>query len=86
MTKVNHNFFKISYFPSTIIEWIKLDSNIGVSPSYLSFKKRTLEFIRPHPNSIFNVLNSLALTYLTRSRLSLSHLCYHKFTVTFVIE
>ena len=77
--KANHSFFKNNFFPSTIIEWNKLDSNIHCSPSYKLFRKRILEFIRPQPNSIFNVPNSLGLTYLTRLRVGLSHLCEHKF-------
>ena len=55
--KANHSFFKNTFFPSTIIEWNKLDSNIRCSPSYKRFRKRILEFIRPQPNSIFNVPN-----------------------------
>ena len=54
--KANHSFFKNTFFPSTIIEWNKLDSNIRCSPSYKLFRKRILEFIRPQPNSIFNSL------------------------------
>ena len=66
-----------------IIEWNKLDSNIRCSPSYKLFRKRILEFIRPQPNSIFNVPNSLGLTYLTRLRVGLSHLREHKFRHNF---
>ena len=71
------------FFPSTIIEWNKLDSNICCSPSYKLFRKRILEFIRPQPNSIFNVPNSLGLTYLTRLRVGLSHWHEHKFRHNF---
>ena len=53
------------------------------SPSYKLFRKRILEFIRPHPNSIFNVPNCLGLTYLTRLRVGLSHLREHKFRHNF---
>ena len=71
------------FFPSTIIEWNKLDSNICCSPSYKLFRKQILKFIRPQPNSIFNVPNSLGLTYLTRLRVGLSHLREHKFRHNF---
>ena len=81
--KANHSFFKNTFFPSTIIEWNKLDSNIRCSPSYKLFRKRILEFIRPQPNSIFNIPNSLGLTYLTRLRVGLSHLREHKFRHNF---
>ena len=39
--------------------------------------------MRPQSNSIFNVLNSLGLTYLTRLRVGLSHLCEQKFRHNF---
>ena len=77
--KANHSFFKNTFFPSTIIEWNKLDSNIRCPPSYKLFRKRIQEFIRLRPNSIFNVPNSLGLTYLTRLFVGLIHLREHKF-------
>ena len=83
LIKANHSFFKNTFFPSTIIEWNKLDSNIRCSPSNKLFRKRILKFIRPPPNSIFNVPNSLGLTYLTRLRVGLSHLREHKFCHNF---
>ena len=67
-------------FLCTIIEWNKLDSNICYSPSY----KRILEFARPSPNSIFNIPNSLGLTYLNRLHVGLSHSCEHKFRHNFL--
>ena len=81
--KTNHSFFKSTFFPSIIIEWNKLDSNIRCSPSYKLFRKRILELIRPQPNSIFIVPNSLGLTYLTRLRVGSSHLREHKFRHNF---
>ena len=38
-----------------------------------------LEFITPHPNSIFNIPNTLGLVDLTKLRLGLSHLRNHKY-------
>ena len=81
--KANHSFFKNTFFPPTIIEGDKLDSNIRCSPSYKLLRNRILEFIRSQPNSIFNVPNSLGLTYLTRLRVGLSHLREHKFRHNF---
>ena len=66
-------------FPSTIIEWNKLDSNIRCSPSYKLFRKRILDFIRPHPNSIFNAPNFLGSAYRIRLSFGLIHLREHKF-------
>ena len=77
--KANQSFFKNTFFPSTVIEWNKSDLNICCSPSYKLFRKRILEFIRPQPNSIFNVPNSLGLIYLNRLRVGLSHLREHIF-------
>ena len=44
---VKHDFFKKTCFPSTIIEWNKLDWKIKKSESFENFKKRILSFIRP---------------------------------------
>ena len=64
-------------FPSTIIEWNKLDPNIHSYPYLKLFRKRILEFIRPHRNGICDVPNSLGLTYLISLRVGLSYLREH---------
>ena len=79
--KASHSFFKITLFLSTITELNNLDSNIRCSPSFQLFRKRILEFIRP--SSIFNIPNSLGLTYLTKLRVGLSRLRKHKFRHNF---
>ena len=56
---VKHDFFKNTFFPSTIIEWNKLDWKIKNSESIETFKKRVLSFIRPSPNSTFNCLKTI---------------------------
>ena len=61
---VKHDYFKNSFFPSTITEWNKLDCYIKNSDSFAIFKKRILEFIRPKPNSIFNIHNPLGIKSL----------------------
>ena len=68
-----HSFFKNSFFPSTVIEWNKLDSNLRSPTSLSVFKKNLLKFIRPSPNSVFNCHNCKGIIYLTRLRLGLSH-------------
>ena len=40
-----HNFFKKSFFPSTVIEWNKLDPNLRSAASLNFFKKNLLKFI-----------------------------------------
>ena len=77
--KIRNNFFLNSFFPSALVEWNKLDSDIRNSPSYSTFKKKILNFIRPCSNDIFNVSHPKGLIFLTRLRADLSHLSEHKF-------
>ena len=77
--KFRYNFFKNSFFPSTVPEWNKPAPDLRNSGSFSAFKKSILNFIRPSPNSIFNCHNPKALKFITRLRLGLSHLRYHKF-------
>ena len=80
---VKHDNFKNSFFPSTVIEWNKLDSNIRNSESLALFKKRILVFIRPFANSTFQCNNPKRLKLITKLRLGLSHLRFHKFKPSF---
>ena len=80
---VKHDYFKNSFFPSAITEWNKLDCHIKNSDSFAIFKKIILEFIRPKPNSTFNIHNPLGIKYLTRLRVGFSHLKEHKFRHNF---
>ena len=68
----------IIFYSSTIIEWKDFAPDLRNSDSYSTFKKIFLNFIRPSPNSIFNCHNPEALRFITRLRLGLSHLRYHK--------
>ena len=52
LLNANHNFFKNSFFPSTIIEWNKLDPGLRKAESLSLFKTNILEFIRPSPNCL----------------------------------
>ena len=81
--KTRSNFFRNSFFPSTITEWNKLDCDIRSSDSLNIFKLSLLKFVRPVANSIFDINNPYALKLLTRLRLGLSHLRYHKFRHNF---
>ena len=60
--KGNHSFFDKNFFPSTNLEWNKLEKNICSFPSYKFFKKQSLECIISCPKSTFNVPNSYSLT------------------------
>ena len=83
LLNVKCDYFKNFFFPSTIMEWNNLDSNIRNSESLALFKKRILAFIRPSANSNFYCLNSNGLKLITRLRLGLSHLRFHKFKHSF---
>ena len=81
--KTRHTFLKNSFFPSTIIEWNKLDHNIRNSSSFNIFRKSILKFIRPSANSLFNCHNPKEIKFITRLRLGLSYLREHKFKHSF---
>ena len=81
--KTRSNFFRNSFLPSTITEWNKLDCDIRNSDSLNVFKLSLLKFVRPVANSVFDINNPYGLKLLTRLRLGLSHLCYHKFRHNF---
>ena len=83
LLNANHNFFKNSFFPSTIIEWNKLDPGLRKAESLSLFKTNILKFIRPSPNSVYNCHNPKGLKFITRLRLGLSHLREHKFKHSF---
>ena len=78
-----YDYFKNSFFPSAITEWNKLDCFVKTADSFHVFKKHILNFIRPLPNSIFNIHNPLGTKYLTRLRIGFSHLKEYKFRNNF---
>ena len=63
--KTRHTFLKNSLFPSTIIEWNKLDHNITISCSFNIFRKSILKFIRPSADSLFNWYNPKWIKFIT---------------------
>ena len=83
LMNVKHNFLKNTFFPSTIIEWNKLDPEISNSASFDSFKENIHKSIRPAPKSIFQCHNPKGIKYLTRLRVNFSHLRDHKFKNSF---
>ena len=68
---------------SVIIEWNNIDSNLRNSKSISVFKEKILNFIRPSPNSVFDIRNPKGIKLITRLRLGLSHLREHKFKHSF---
>ena len=83
LINTNHNFFKNSFFPSTIIKWNKLDPGLRKAEILSLFKANILKFIRPSPNSVYSCHNPKGLKFVTRLRLGLSHLREHKFKHSF---
>ena len=73
---MKHDFFKNSFFPSTIIKWNKLES-------IETFEKKILSFFRPSPKSTFNCHNPKGIKLLSRLRLGLNHFREHKFKYSF---
>ena len=55
LLKIKYNYFRNSFFPSSIVEWNKISREGRNSENITIFKKRLLEFIRPSPNSIFDI-------------------------------
>ena len=79
----NTTFSRTLFFPSTIIEWNKLDWEIKNSESIVTFERRILSFIRPSANSTFSCHNPRGIKLLSRIRLGLSHLREQKFKHSF---
>ena len=82
--KVKHNYFKKFFFPSTVIEWNKLDLNVRNSKSLTNCKSKVLKYIRPSKNSIILCDNPRGIQLLTKLRLVLSHFRDHKFKYNFL--
>ena len=72
------------FFASALVKWSELNSDIRKSPLYSTFKKKTLSFIRPHCNDVFNVSHPKGLILITRLRVGFSHLREQKFKHRFL--
>ena len=74
---------KWSFFPYTIVEWNKLDVKLQNDKSFMVFRNTLLKIARPTQNSIFKIHDLLAVKFLRRLRLGVSHLnkyrCRHNF-------
>ena len=83
LLKIKHNYFRNSFFSSSIVEWNKLNREVRNFENIRIFKKRLSKFTRPSPNNIFDIYNPYGIKLLTRLRLGLSHLSEHKFKHAF---
>ena len=77
-----NKIYKNTFFPSTILEWNKLDPSLQNSASYV-FVNSILEFIRASSKKIFQCHNPKGIKLATRLRLGLSLLWEHKFNSSF---
>ena len=73
-------FSKILFFHLLLLNGI---TSIRSSKSISVFKEKILNFIRPSPNSVFDIRNLNGTKLITRLRLGLSHLREHKFKHSF---
>ena len=76
-----HDFFKNSFFLSTIKEY--LDPYIKNSKSISIFKSNILKPLCRKPNCVYYYHNPKRIRPLTRLCLGLSHLCEHKLKPSF---
>ena len=81
--KTRTAFFQNSFFPNALRELNALNANTREITSVSVFKKTIIKSIRPLPNPIFDIHFPLGLKFLTRLRLSFSHLREHKFKHNF---
>ena len=70
------------FFANSIIEWNKLDISTRNLPLSI-FKSNILKRIRPKASQIFHIHNPQGVKFLTRLRVSFSHLREHKFKHNF---
>ena len=83
--KVRNNFLLNSlFFPSALVEWNNLDSDIRNFSSHWIFKKNILTFVRPRSNDVFNVSHPKGHNFLTCLHVGLSYLREHKFKLNFL--
>ena len=69
---IKHNVYRNSCFPSTIIDWNNLDSNLRNSENVGIFKSSILKLIN-------NCCSLKGMRLMTRLRLEFSHLREHRF-------
>ena len=76
--------FQRSFFPFCVSQWNTLDTKIKTLPTVSSFKSAILKFIRPQPNSTYNVHHHSGIVLLNRLKVGFSHLSEHKFRHNFI--
>ena len=75
LLKIGLNFLKNSFFPSTVIEWNKLDPNLRYENSFHIFRKIIFQFIRPSIfKQFYNCHDPKGLRLVSRLWTGLSYL------------
>ena len=82
--EIRHNFFKNSFFPSTIIEWNNLDPTLR-NLSFIDFKNSILKFIRLSPSNVFNCYYYKGIRHITRLRVGKVICVITNFSIVFKI-
>ena len=59
-------YFKNSFFPCVVSEWIKLNPEIRRSGSYNIFRKSILNFIRPSASKVYNINDAIGIKLITK--------------------
>ena len=77
------DYFRRSFFPSTIKDWNTLEFKERNIVSKSIFKKRLLHKIRPKKNSYFGLANHNKVRHITMLRMGLSPLHSHKLAYKF---
>ena len=72
--------FSILFFHQLLLNGI---TQTPILETISAFKEKILNFIRPSPNSVFDIRNPKGIKLITRLRLGLSHLREHKFKHSF---
>ena len=68
------DYFKYTFFTSTLNDWFHLDNNIRNSESVPIFKSKLLSFILLVQSNICNIFDQKGLKFLTCLRFGLSYL------------
>ena len=76
--------YQLSFFPSTILDWNKLDADSKRVKSKQIFKNKLLNQIRPKKSPYFGLRNNDTVRYITMLRMGLSPLRAHTFKYGFI--
>ena len=75
--------FQSAFYPHCLSEWNKLDPEIRAAPSVAVFKSKLLSKISSLAKSVFGIHDPKGLSYITKLRVGLSALNFHKFKHNF---